>query len=59
VQKPALADPLFLVDNNPVHDSDLTGRTAETQRGDAEPNAEGFSQRDAVFGRCGRMVRCG
>src|SRR3954452_1835043 len=53
MQKPVLADPFLLVDNDPVHDRDLTGWAAKTERGHAQPDPKRFTERDAVamFGR--------
>ena len=48
MQKPALADPFLLVDDDAVHDRDLSGRAAEAERGDAQPDPERFAERDAV-----------
>ena len=59
MQKPRFADPFLLVDDDPVHDRDLPGRTAETERGHAQPDAEGFSERDAVLWRRRCAARCG
>src|SRR3954453_697068 len=53
MQEPVLADPFLLVDDDPVHDRDLPGRTAEAKHGHAQPDPKGFTERDAVamFGR--------
>jgi hypothetical protein len=40
VQEPVLADPLFFVDDDPVHDRDLSRRSAKAERGDTQPNPE-------------------
>jgi hypothetical protein len=48
VQKPALADPFLLVDDDAVHDRDLPGRAAERHRRDAQPHAQRLAERDAV-----------
>ena len=55
VQKPALADPFLLVDDDPVHHRDLARRSAERQRGDPQPDPERLAERDAVAG-IGRVV---
>src|SRR5262249_32297479 len=51
MQETVLADPFLLVDDDPIHDCDLTGRTAKAERGNAQPDKEGFSQRNAVVWR--------
>jgi hypothetical protein len=44
VQEPVLADPLFFVDDDPVHDRDLSRRSAKAERGDTQPNPERFAE---------------
>ena len=51
VQKTPLADPAFLVDQDAVHDRDLPGGPAETQRRDPGPGADGCGKGDAVSGK--------
>ena len=48
MQEPALADPFLLVDDDAVHDRDLSGRAAKAERGHAQPHPERFAERDAV-----------
>src|SRR3954453_4443552 len=57
MQEPVLADPFLLVDDDPVHDRNLAGWAAEAERGHAQPDPKGFTERDAVamFGR--RSIR--
>ena len=46
----AFRHPPFFFDENAVHHRDLSGRAAEAQRRDAEPDAKGFADRNAVSG---------
>jgi len=48
VQKPRLADPFLLVDDDTVHHRDLPGRAAKAERGDPQPDAQRLAERDAV-----------
>ena len=61
MQKPALGDPALLLDQDAVHDRDLTGRAAETERGDPQPDPKGLRKRNAVLGfdPCGLRCRGG
>jgi len=51
MQKPPLAHPAFLNDQDAVHDGDLPGGSPETEQGDAHPDADGLAQRYAVTHR--------
>ena len=63
VQETALRYPFLLIDENPVHDGDLPGRSAKTQAGDAPPDAEGLAKGHAMAsgsrggGRAARNLR--
>jgi hypothetical protein len=48
VEEPGLADPVLFVDDDAVHHRDLSGWAAEGQRGDAQPDAQRFAERDAM-----------
>ena len=47
-----LADPLLLLDDDAVHDGDLSGRAAEGQRGDSRPDAHRLAERNAMLFHC-------
>jgi hypothetical protein len=40
VQKPRFADPPLFLDEDAMHDSDLSGRTAKAEHCDARPGPE-------------------
>ena len=44
MQEPVLADPLLFVDDDPVHDRDLSRGPAKAQRGDTKPDPERFAE---------------
>jgi hypothetical protein len=44
MQEPVLADPSLLVDDDPVHDRDLSRWPAKTERGDTQPDPERFGK---------------
>jgi hypothetical protein len=48
VQKPGLADPALLLDQDAVHHGDLPGRPAKGQKRDARPHPHGLAERDSV-----------
>jgi len=48
MQEPVLADPALFLDENAVHDCDLSGRAAERKRRHARPDTHGFRKRDAM-----------
>src|SRR3954468_4786646 len=48
VQEPAFRDPAPFLDDDPVHDGDLSGRPAETEQRHAQPDLEGLSETHAV-----------
>ncbi|MGX1293435.1 hypothetical protein AB7M75_003343 [Bradyrhizobium ottawaense] len=50
MQEAAFGDPFLLLDQDAVHHRDLARRPAEAQAGDAEPDAKGFTEADAVTG---------
>jgi hypothetical protein len=53
VQEPRLTDPPFLVDDDAVHDRDLTGRTTKRESGHPKPDPHRVAERYAVSrGNC-------
>src|SRR5258708_40190038 len=50
VEKPRIADPFLFLDDDPVHDGDLAGRSAETQERNPEPCPEGFAKGHTMTG---------
>ena len=44
MQEPVLADPFLLVDDDPVHDRDLSRRPAKTERSNTQPDPERFGE---------------
>ena len=53
----AFGHPPFFFDENAVHHRDLPGRAAEAQRGDAQPDAEGLADRNAMSGLLPAVAR--
>jgi hypothetical protein len=51
VQEPLLADPAFLIDQSPLHDRNLTGRTAEGLQRNPEPDQGRLAQGNHVYPR--------
>ena len=49
IEEPVFADPALLVDDDAMHHRDLAGRTAEAQRGDAQPDPDRIGKGDAVI----------
>ena len=59
VQEPAFGNPVFFLDQDAMHHRDLSGRTAETQDGDPQPDPKGLTEADAVAGRSfGALLAC-
>src|SRR5713101_1184308 len=70
MQKAVFADPFFLVDDDAVHDGDLTGRAAERQGRDPQPDAQRLAEgntmrrtgpdarRSGEFGHAGSAHAC-
>ncbi|MGY3467899.1 hypothetical protein ACVW0I_004770 [Bradyrhizobium sp. LM6.11] len=50
MQEAAFGDPVLFLDQDAVHHRDLARGSAKTQAGDAEPDAKGFTEADAVTG---------
>ena len=48
MQEPLFRDPALLLDQNAVHDRDLSGGTAEAEACDAQPDFQRVPERDAV-----------
>ena len=48
VQEPAFRNPALLLDEDPVHDGDLPGRSAKAEDRDAEPDDKCFAEGNAV-----------
>jgi hypothetical protein len=60
MQKPALGNPALLLDQDAVHDRDLSGRAAKTQQRHPQPDPERLAEADAVTGislRCDLIGR--
>ena len=50
MQKPGFADPAFFVDENPVHQRNLTGRAAKAEQADFQPDAKRILKRRDFWG---------
>ena len=48
VQEARFGNPSPLLDDDAVHDRDLSGRPAEAEQGDAQPDLERLAETDAV-----------
>ena len=48
MQETRLPNPSLLLDEDAVHHGDLSGRAAEAQRGDAQPDPHGLVQRNTM-----------
>jgi hypothetical protein len=44
MQEPVLADPFFFVDDDAVHNRDLSCRPAKAERGNTQPDPERFRE---------------
>src|SRR5262245_61321104 len=59
VQESTFGYPVLLFDKNAMHHCNLSGRPAETENGDTQPNDERFAEGDAVRMVARSRVVCG